>query len=243
MNKNFNVETENLIYVKKNFWVQYFCRAIVLMCAIIASFIICFTIAYETAPVYGVSMQPNLNKLGATKSDVVYIHKFAKVNYGDIVVLEKKSNSDVDHIIKRVIGMPGDVIEIKQDDNYEVSVYRNGEKLVEDYIFNIATSGDPNNLGMMQTLDNFIKFKHSAMLNPDNSNAVFDNKGRLVLQKNQIFVLGDNRGYSIDSSVEGPFSLDSVVGRVDFVVPYGVVPFYYFLNEFAGINLMPDLIK
>jgi type IV secretory pathway protease TraF len=56
------------------------------------------------------------------------------------------------------------------------------------------------------------------MLNPDKSSAVFDNKGRLVLQKNQIFVLGDNRAYSIDSSVEGPFSLDSVVGRVDFVV-------------------------
>ena len=35
--------------------------------------------------------------------------------------------------------MPGDIIEIKQDDNYEVSVYRNGEKLVEDYIFNIKS--------------------------------------------------------------------------------------------------------
>lgn len=243
MNKNFVVETENLIYERKNFWVQYICRAFVLMCAIIASFIICFTITYETAPVYGSSMQPTLNKLGSTKSDVVYIHKFGKVTYGDIVVIEKKSGTDVDHIIKRVIGMPGDVIEIKQDDNYEISVYRNGEKLVEDYILNIKTCGDPNNLGMLQTLDNFIKFKHSAMLNPDESNAVFDNKGRLVLQKDQIFVLGDNRGYSIDSSVEGPFSLDSVVGRVDFIVPYGVVPFYYFLNEFAGVNLMPELIN
>ena len=240
--RKFEVETENLIYEPKNFWVQYLSRAIIFVCAYIAIFIIGFTFIYESAPVYGVSMQPTLNPLGSTKSDTVYINKFSEINYGDIVVLAKKSSIDINHIIKRVIGLPGDTIEIKQVDD-GIFVFRNGEKLVEDYIFNIATSGDPNNKGMLATHESYIQFRHSVYENPDNYNAVFDKNGRLVIQEGQVFVLGDNRGYSLDSSVEGPFSMETVVGKVDFVVPYGVVPFYYFLDYFTGINLLGDVLN
>ena len=239
--RKFEVETENLIYEPKNFWVQYLSRAIILVCAYIALFIIGFTFIYESAPVYGVSMQPTLNPLGSTKSDTVYINKFSEINYGDIVVLAKKSSIDINHIIKRVIGLPGDTIEIKQVED-GIFVFRNGEKLVEDYIYNIATSGDPNNKGMAATLEAYIQFRHSVYENPDNYEAVFDKNGRLVVQEGQVFVLGDNRGYSLDSSVDGPFSMDTVVGRVDFIVPYGVVPFYYFLDYFTGINLLGDVL-
>ena len=93
------------------------------------------------------------------------------------------------------------------------------------------------------TLESYIQFRHSVYENPDNYNAVFDKNGRLVIQEGQVFVLGDNRGYSLDSSVEGPFSMETVVGRVDFVVPYGVVPFYYFLDYFTGINLLGDVLN
>ena len=238
MAKKFEIETENLIYEPKNFWVQYFSRAFVLMCFIIAVFIIGFAVIYENAPVYGVSMQPTLNVNGGTKSDIVYINKFAKINYGDIVVLEKNVSVDSNQIIKRVIGLAGDTIEIKQAEDLNIYVYRNGEQLTEDYIYNIKTSGDPNNLGMQTTLNNFIQFRHMVLSNPDNFNAVFDNNGRLVLQADQVFVLGDNRGYSLDSSVDGPYTMDDVVGRVDFVIPNGVVPFYYFLEYFTTIDLV-----
>lgn len=240
--KKFEVETENLIYVKHNFWLQYLSRAIILICAYIAIFIIGFSIIYESAPVYGVSMQPTLNPLGSTKSDTVYINKFSKISYGDVVVLEKTSSIDINHIIKRVIGLPGDTIEIKQVAD-GIFVFRNGEKLEEDYIFNIATSGDPNNKGMVSTLEAYIQFRHNVYTNPDSYSAVFDKNGRLILQENQIFVLGDNRGYSLDSSVDGPYTLNDVVGKVDFVVPYSVAPFYYFLDYFTGINLLGDLLK
>ena len=161
--KKFEVETENLIYVKRNFWLQYLSRAIILICAYIAIFIIGFSIIYESAPVYGVSMQPTLNPLGSTKSDTVYINKFSKISYGDVVVLEKKTSIDINHIIKRVIGLPGDTIEIKQVAD-GIFVFRNGEKLEEDYIFNIATSGDPNNKGMTSTLEAYIQFRHNVCM-------------------------------------------------------------------------------
>lgn len=54
-------------------------------------------------------------------------YKFSKPKHDDIVVFEFPLNPKVDYI-KRVIGVPGDVIEIK-----DKVVYRNGEKLEPTY--------------------------------------------------------------------------------------------------------------
>ena len=54
-------------------------------------------------------------------------YKFSKPQHDDIVVFEFPLNPKVDYI-KRVIGVPGDVIEIK-----DKVVYRNGEKLEPTY--------------------------------------------------------------------------------------------------------------
>lgn len=55
-------------------------------------------------------------------------YKFSKPKHDDIVVFEYPLNPKIDYI-KRVIGVPGDVIEIK-----DKIVYRNGEKLEPDYV-------------------------------------------------------------------------------------------------------------
>lgn len=235
--KKYEVETDNLIYKKTNYFLSFLGQAFIALCAIIAVFIIGFEITYDSAPVYGVSMQPTLNPLGSTKSDLVYINTFGKYTYGDIIVVKKSASIDSDHIIKRVIGLAGDTIDIRQDTDGEVYVFRNGKKLVEDYIYDIKTSGEPGNLGMRTTLDNFINLRVEYRNNSDQNDIVFDKNGRLVIQKGQVFVLGDNRGRSIDSSIEGPFKTSDVVGKVDFVVPYGTAPFYYFLKYYTGIDL------
>lgn len=235
-NENFN---NNSIYAKNfrtNFWSDFLSKAFIIVCCIFSIFLLSFTIVYDYAPVYGVSMQPTLNKLGGTKSDNVYINKFAKIDYGDIVVVEKFEYNEVNHIIKRVIGLPGDIIEILKDDDGEIYVFRNGYKLVEYYILNIRTTGDPNNLGMKTTLENFNALMQLEKTNPEATIAEFDQFGRLIVQPNQVFVLGDNRGNSIDSSVDGPFLMEDVVGRVDHVVPYGTKPIEYFLEYYTGIN-------
>ena len=77
------------------------------------------------------SMEPNLNN-----NNYIFISKMAyKVGdpeYGDIIVfksnLEMKDGSSK-NLIKRVIGLPGDVIKVSEN-----KVYRNGELLDEPYI-------------------------------------------------------------------------------------------------------------
>ena len=64
---------------------------------------------------------------------------FGEVQYGDIIVFNtalKTTDGQNKRLIKRVIGLPGDTMEIKDG-----KVYRNSELLTEDYIFEPYTSG------------------------------------------------------------------------------------------------------
>jgi len=78
-------------------------------------------------------------------NDYVFLAKqayhFVEVQRGDIIVfhsnlIDEEHGGDK-NLIKRVIGLPGDVIEIKDD-----YVYRNGEKLIESYVKDGITAGD-----------------------------------------------------------------------------------------------------
>jgi len=60
-------------------------------------------------------------------TDKIFIN-VSEPEFGDIIVFEFPEDPSKD-FIKRVIGLPGDVIEVR-----DKQVYRNGEKLVESYI-------------------------------------------------------------------------------------------------------------
>ncbi|MDO5516632.1 MAG: signal peptidase I [Clostridium sp.] len=61
---------------------------------------------------------------------VTRVHNTDKLNYGDIVLFKNEEYGD-DILIKRLIGKPGDKIEIKNG-----LVFRNGEQLDEPYVKN-----------------------------------------------------------------------------------------------------------
>jgi len=77
-------------------------------------------------PIEGSSMEPTVHH-----EDKAIVYRRAKLDYGDIIIFF--SPEDEKHLIKRVIGLEGDTIEIKeyQGVNY---VFRNDEMLIEDYI-------------------------------------------------------------------------------------------------------------
>ena len=92
--------------------------------------------------------------------------------------------------IKRVVGLPGEKIEIKQGDNGAYKVYINDAPLEEEYI--------------MSEYD-YHKCKENMFCGP------------FVIPKNNYFMMGDNRGSSLDSRFWGPLSKERFIGRAVFV--------------------------
>ncbi|HML36166.1 MAG TPA: signal peptidase I [Bacillota bacterium] len=89
--------------------------------------------------VKGYSMYPTIEPY-----NYLIINKFPYIagepRHGDIVVFKAHIYSDQGEekdLIKRVIGVAGDIIEVKDG-----VVYRNGEALKEDYIYGGVTPGD-----------------------------------------------------------------------------------------------------
>ncbi len=92
--------------------------------------------------------------------------------------------------IKRVIGLPGEKIEIKQGNNGAYKVYINDQPLDEEYI--------------MSEYD-YHKCKENMYCGP------------FVIPENNYFMMGDNRGSSLDSRFWGPLSKERFIGRAVFV--------------------------
>ena len=111
---------------------------------------------------------------------------WAPYTHGDIVVFTPPpswSGSGDVPFIKRVIGVPGDRVELR-----EGLVYVNGIKLDEPYIYEndgVPVSSDPGAGGATQW----------------------------VVPDGDLFVMGDHRDQSADSRLFGPIPITSVIGR------------------------------
>jgi len=93
---------------------------------------------YKPTIVFEHSMEDTLHP-----EDYVFLAKkayvFGEVKFGDIVVFESKlldERGGNKSLIKRVIGLPGDIIEVKDG-----AAYRNGDRLNEPYIKDGETPG------------------------------------------------------------------------------------------------------
>ena len=105
---------------------------------------------------------------------------------GDVVVFNPPETwtSDKTPFIKRVIGLPGDTVEVRDDGN----VYVNNVMLDEPYTYrNDEGVNEPTEASPDQLL--------------------------WVVPEGQLFVMGDHRQKSADSRVFGPIAIDDVIGR------------------------------
>ncbi len=105
-------------------WVKY-----ILIAVLIGLLLVVFVIQRNS--VLGDSMLPNLHE-----NDQLLVEKVSKwfhgIQYSDVITISSKdlpAHDEGPNIIKRVIGMPGDTVEIRDD-----GVYRNGSKLDEAYL-------------------------------------------------------------------------------------------------------------
>jgi signal peptidase I len=107
---------------------------------------------------------------------------------GDIVVFEDYSTSLRKAVIKRVIGLPGETVEVRLNESGDVVVFINGELLTEEYTYNAK----------------------DCYLDPKAFNKP------ITVGENEIYVMGDNRYHSTDSRYEsvGPINIDAILGKV-----------------------------
>ncbi|MCW8832741.1 MAG: signal peptidase I [Colwellia sp.] len=117
----------------------------------------------------------------------ISVFKTGEPKRGEIVVFESKAANN--RLIKRVIGLPGDVIEMKNE-----VLFINGKAL------NYHSSQQKNHLvHAIEAIDNI---QHAIQVDENQSNQLSSFKATLV-PKNSYLVLGDNRRHSADSRVYG----------------------------------------
>ncbi len=87
---------------------------------------------FTSIPVSGISMADTIQD-----KDVLLLYKQGNYKKGDIVVFNshKVANGEERYLVKRIIGLEGDTVEIIQDETDGLYyVWLNGEKLQEGYI-------------------------------------------------------------------------------------------------------------
>ena len=179
-------------------------RASVLVVFSLMLISILFAIALFLSPriVEGISMRPTFNAT-TNSGDIVYIIKQRAYHRGDIVVLSKNETQSNRDVIKRIIGIEGDKVEIREELNGLCKVYINNKPYNEDYV---SSQQDIKN-----TKKDFDSYRKSHNIT----------ENYITVGKGEIFVLGDNRASfaSYDSADYGTRKVSEVEGRVLIVIP------------------------
>jgi signal peptidase I len=146
------------------------------------------TFLFTPVLVDGISMMPTLQDQSRMIVNKI-VYKLHEPERFDIVVFHATKEKDY---IKRVIGLPGDTVEYKND-----VLYVNGKAYKESYLneYKKETTDGP--------LTEDFKLEEIT--------------GKKTVPKGQVFVLGDNRRLSKDSRIIGTVSQKEILGRASFV--------------------------
>ena len=174
---------------------------------IVAIFIITFTVQPFRIP--SASMVPTLlvgdfllvNKQTADRDRVPLAP--GTIHRGDVVVFHFPASPSV-HLVKRVIGLPGDRLRMHND-----QVFINGKSLEEPYAVYRPSPPDNfrDNFPRLTTTDPDVDARWWMQLRH------LENHGELLIPANQYFVLGDNRNNSEDSRYWGLVPAQSIIGK------------------------------
>lgn len=178
-----------------------------ILLAVIAIIVI-FTFLVRVTSVDGSSMNPTL----VDQERLLVTDLFYSPQYNDIVILQANGlvNENGEYgkpIVKRVIGLPGDTINIDFDTGI---VYRNGEALVLE-------------------VKNDLLYEDGHTIN-DYTLRQLDFAGEVTVPDGCIFVMGDNRNWSTDSRSDlvGMVDENYIIGKAFF----RITPF----SKFGTIN-------
>lgn len=132
---------------------------------------------------------------------------------GDVAVFKLPTNPSIDYI-KRIVGMPGDTVQVISG-----RLYINGER-VEREVVGLVQSDD-NSEYISHTLTEYIETLPGGIIHriyEETDNGALDNTPLYTVPAGHYFMMGDNRDNSQDSRVQshvGFVPFENLVGRAD----------------------------
>lgn len=134
---------------------------------------------------------------------------YREIERGDVFIFLHPAEPGMD-VVKRVIGIPGDRIHLRDG-----VVYRNGEKLDEPYAIhnpNVPYSAYRDNFPSVPPSDSNSVYPDWALTLPQHIQ-----DGDIVVPENCYFGMGDNRDNSLDSRYWGFIPKENVIGHPMFI--------------------------
>lgn len=208
------------------------------------------TCAYDTFKIPSGSMIPNLivgDRLIVNKFLFGYgsdsfplgvipfngrIMRLKNPERGDVIVFKKGKL----FYIKRIIGLPGDKVKMKDRD-----IYINGNKQNLEYIEDVKQKFSSYKKYREKNIDGkyyeiqYLKFKSDM-----------DSFNEITIPKDKYFVMGDNRSNSIDSRSDfiGLVPEDKIIGRAELIIfsiksSYSFIRFERFIKNLRPKNDKP----
>ncbi|MBC7539841.1 MAG: signal peptidase I [Bacteriovorax sp.] len=163
--------------------------------------------------------------LGETSFNPIYVAGKSDPKRGDVVVFKYPKDLSVNYI-KRVIGLPGDTLEIRNK-----VVYINDKAIEPHEIDGKATMADMDDKFKGYNLK-FYKVKtgeHEHVIQQDNDNYFKVDFDKITIPAGKFFMMGDNRDFSYDSRYWGFINHEQIKGRAmfvwfSFIFPFGENP-------------------
>ncbi|MGV3365486.1 signal peptidase I [Streptococcus agalactiae] len=172
---------------------------------ILSLFLLSRIFLWQFVKVDGHSMDPTL----ADKEQLVVL-KQTKINRFDIVVANEEEGAQKKKIVKRVIGMPGDVIKYKND-----TLTINNKKTEEPYLKEYTKLFKKDKLQEKYSYNPLFQDlaqSSTAFTTDSNGSSEFTT----VVPKGHYYLVGDDRIVSKDSRAVGSFKKSTIVGEVKF---------------------------
>ncbi len=142
---------------------------------------------------------------------------FREPQRGDVIVFKLPRDNKTDYI-KRLIGLPGDKIQVK-----EGLLYINGQAVKRERIEDYVTTDGSMAPQVAQYLETLPNGRTHRIIEMSGDNGTYDNTREFEVPPGNYFMMGDNRDNSLDSRVSardggvGPVPAENLVGRAEFL--------------------------
>jgi signal peptidase I len=137
---------------------------------------------------------------------------------GDVAVFKLPRDPSQDYI-KRIIGLPGDRIQVRNG-----LLYVNGTQVRREVVGPYTVEGDGPRMSVRLYRESLPGVNGAPGRTHDiieqSDDGPLDNTGEYRVPENHVFAMGDNRDNSLDSRVQnavGFIPVDNLVGRAEFI--------------------------